>query len=71
MRILEITGECQFRLCEDSEEAAVPEYAILSHTWGLDDTEVTLKDVIEDVVNLECRAKTKKCVNTKYCVETK
>jgi hypothetical protein len=26
----------------------IPPYAILSHTWGLDDEEVTFKDFMED-----------------------
>jgi hypothetical protein len=43
MRLLEYLSDGQFSLTEFFDD--VPPYAILSHTWGLE--EVTFKDMIE------------------------
>jgi hypothetical protein len=46
MRLLQLCGEDDFSLVE-CLGSNVPRYAILSHTWGPDSEEVTLKDLIE------------------------
>ena len=46
MRLLEILGPGQFRLTQDFIDYSHP-YAILSHTWGKDNEEVTFRDMIE------------------------
>jgi hypothetical protein len=43
MRLLEITGSGEFSLTKDYIEN-IPRYAILSHTWGEDEEEVTYDD---------------------------
>ena len=45
MRLLEVTGDHEFRLSDDLEEDRIPPYTILSHTWGPDGEEVTFKDL--------------------------
>jgi hypothetical protein len=45
MRLVESKGPGDFRLVEYFEN--IPQYAILSHTWGADGEEVTFKDVME------------------------
>jgi hypothetical protein len=47
MRLLECDHDGTFRLTEDLSAAKIPPYAILSHTWGHDDDEVTYRDLIE------------------------
>jgi hypothetical protein len=44
MRLLEI-HEHGFKPSPNYEECDIPQYAILSHTWGADGDEVTLKDI--------------------------
>jgi hypothetical protein len=48
MRLLKINAEGELSLVEYIDEQAAPSYAILSHRWGEDHEEVTLKDFIED-----------------------
>ncbi|KAF1813614.1 HET-domain-containing protein [Eremomyces bilateralis CBS 781.70] len=45
MRLLVIDSDGELRLINRVGDN-IPEYAILSHTWGADDEEVTFKDVI-------------------------
>jgi hypothetical protein len=47
MRLLERDSNGEFRLTKDLGKDDVPPYAILSHTWGDDDQEVTYKDLLE------------------------
>jgi hypothetical protein len=42
MRLLELTGE-RIRLC--TFQTDIPRYAILSHTWGEDESEITFADI--------------------------
>ncbi|KAH9904225.1 heterokaryon incompatibility protein-domain-containing protein [Xylariomycetidae sp. FL2044] len=44
MRLLEITPN-GYRLTKDLSKEEIPPYAILSHTWGNDDDEVTFRDL--------------------------
>jgi hypothetical protein len=46
MRLLQIEGSGQLSLVE-YKGRNVPPYAILSHTWGADNEEVSYKDMIE------------------------
>jgi hypothetical protein len=46
MRLLIDQGHQSFSLVE-AEDDDIPRYAILSHTWGADGEEVTLKDLID------------------------
>lgn len=46
MRLLQRQSDVSFRLTKDFVDA-VATYAILSHTWGDDDQEVTFQDVNE------------------------
>jgi hypothetical protein len=46
MRLLELKNNGEFSLSKDLI-SNIPRYAILSHTWGDDDDEVTLKDLME------------------------
>jgi hypothetical protein len=46
MRLLQRNNAGQFSLTEDLNDVSIPEYAILSHTWGADVEEVTFKDII-------------------------
>ncbi|KAF2186301.1 hypothetical protein K469DRAFT_664193 [Zopfia rhizophila CBS 207.26] len=46
MRLLELKSHGEFSLTKDLVDN-IPPYAILSHTWGEDDEEVTFKDVAE------------------------
>jgi len=48
MRLLERDSTGKLRLTKDLGKDDVPPYAILSHTWGDDDKEVTYKDLSED-----------------------
>ena len=46
MRLLEQKADGAYRLIECFGDN-IPRYAILSHTWGADDEEVTFRDVTE------------------------
>jgi hypothetical protein len=46
MRLLE-SCDGKFRLTKDFVQQDVPEYAILSHTWGPDTEEVTFRNVVD------------------------
>jgi hypothetical protein len=48
MRLLEYNNDGEFSLTKDFVGGDIPEYAILSHTWGADIIEVTYKDMIEN-----------------------
>jgi hypothetical protein len=47
MRLLEYNNDGEFSLTKDFFDSEIPEYAILSHTWGADTEEVTYRDVID------------------------
>jgi nucleoside-triphosphatase THEP1 len=47
MRLLEYNNDGELSLTEDFVGGEIPEYAILSHTWGADTEEVTYRDVID------------------------
>jgi hypothetical protein len=47
MRLLEYNNDSEFSLTEDFVSSKIPEYAILSHTWGADTEEVTYRDLID------------------------
>jgi hypothetical protein len=47
MRLLEYNNDGELSLTEDFIGGEIPEYAILSHTWGADTEEVTYRDVID------------------------
>jgi hypothetical protein len=47
MRLLKINADGELSLVEYVDEQAAPPYAILSHRWGEDHEEVTLKDFID------------------------
>src|ERR1700722_15908795 len=46
MRLLKLKDDGEFSLIEFVGNN-IPRYAILSHTWGADDEEVTFKDLME------------------------
>jgi Heterokaryon incompatibility protein (HET) len=46
MRLLELQKDGLISLTEDFHDN-IPPYAILSHTWGADDEELTFKEVVE------------------------
>jgi hypothetical protein len=46
MRLLKCTSDQTFSLTEFVGKD-IPQYAILSHTWGPDSDEVTFKDLVE------------------------
>jgi hypothetical protein len=46
MRLLKVRGDGTLKFTEDLD-SNIPRYAILSHTWGGKDQEVTYKDIIE------------------------
>ena len=46
MRLLRLEEDGGFRLVEFVGKSTPP-YAIISHTWGADDEEVTFKDLID------------------------
>ena len=56
MRLLEIKAHGKFSLTEFSGDN-IPQYAILSHTWGADSEEVTFKDLDLDLVDLTSKSK--------------
>jgi hypothetical protein len=45
MRLLEILPDGDFRLTEFPSDGTIPPYAILSHTWGDENEEVTFEDI--------------------------
>jgi hypothetical protein len=47
MRLLEYNNSGEFSLTKDFGSGKMPEYAILSHTWGPDTQEVTYRDLID------------------------
>ena len=47
MRLLEYNNDGELSLTKDFVGGEIPEYAILSHTWGADTEEVTYRDVID------------------------
>jgi hypothetical protein len=47
MRLLQCNSDGEFSLTEDLVGSKIPEYAILSHTWGADTEEVTYRDLID------------------------
>jgi len=47
MRLLEHRNAGEFSLTKELVGDDIPPYAILSHTWGADDEEVTFKDLVE------------------------
>ena len=56
MRLLEIKAHGKFSLTEFAGDN-IPQYAILSHTWGADSEEVTFKDLDLDLVDLTSKSK--------------
>ena len=47
MRFLEGNSDGDFSLSKDFVGDDIPEYAILSHTWGADTEEVTYRDLMD------------------------
>lgn len=47
MRLLQHNNDAEFSLTEDFASSEIPDYAILSHTWGADTEEVTYRDMVE------------------------
>jgi hypothetical protein len=47
MRLLEYNDDGEFSLTEDIVSGEIPQYAILSHTWGADIEEVTHRGLID------------------------
>src|SRR5262245_4339449 len=47
MRLLEYGHDGEFSLTKDLVGDNIPQYAILSHTWGPDTEEVTFKDLVD------------------------
>jgi hypothetical protein len=48
MHLLERTSAGELSLTKDFVHDNIPEYAILSHTWGADTEEVTFRDLVDD-----------------------
>ena len=46
MRLLRREADNSFRLTEPKQDDDLPPYAILSHTWGVEDEEVTFEDIV-------------------------
>jgi hypothetical protein len=46
MRLLERNNDSEFSLTQDFSDD-IPQYAILSHTWGADTKEVTIRDLMD------------------------
>jgi hypothetical protein len=46
MRLLRLEANGEFSLVEFVGKD-IPRYAVLSHTWGADDEEVTFKDLVD------------------------
>ena len=51
MRLLQLDGDGRLGLIEHFDN--IPPYAILSHTWGADNQEVTFQDIQEDANRLK------------------
>jgi hypothetical protein len=47
MRLLRTPDDGALRLVEYMDEEEIPPYAILSHRWGADNEQVTLRDILE------------------------
>jgi hypothetical protein len=47
MRYLQLQPNGNLRLTGKLRDNAIPQYAILSHTWGDESQEVTFEDVVE------------------------
>jgi hypothetical protein len=47
MRLLQDDEHGNLNLVEYDDDDKIPPYAILSHTWGLDGQEVTLRGLVE------------------------
>ena len=47
MRFLEGNNDGEFSLTTNFVGDNIPEYAILSHTWGVDTEEVTYRDLMD------------------------
>jgi len=47
MRLLERNDRGELSLTKDFGENDIPQYAILSHTWGADTEEVTFRDLVD------------------------
>ncbi|RDW83444.1 vegetative incompatibility protein HET-E-1 [Coleophoma crateriformis] len=47
MRLLQHNNDGEFSLTKDFVSSEIPEYAILSHTWGPEAEEVTYRDLID------------------------
>jgi hypothetical protein len=48
MRLLQCSGDGEFSLTDDfANQDKIPPYAILSHTWGSDEDEVTFEDLAD------------------------
>jgi hypothetical protein len=47
MRLLQYNNEGEFSLTKDFLGDDIPDYAILSHTWGADTEEVTYRDMTD------------------------
>jgi hypothetical protein len=48
MRLLQKSSTGAFSLTKDLADDDLPQYAILSHTWGADGEEVTFDDVMNN-----------------------
>ncbi|KAI7081867.1 hypothetical protein KC356_g8821 [Hortaea werneckii] len=53
MRLLESTADHDLSLTEDLDEDDIPPYAILSHTWGSNEEEVTYKDLADGTAKVK------------------
>lgn len=49
MRLLECNSDEKFSVTKDFVGSKVPEYAILSHTWGSDTEEITFQDLKDGI----------------------
>jgi hypothetical protein len=47
MRLLQYNSDGRLNLTKDFASREIPEYAILSHTWGADAEEVTYRDLVD------------------------
>ncbi|KAK1036251.1 hypothetical protein LTR74_018861, partial [Friedmanniomyces endolithicus] len=47
MRLLKSLSGRDLEFTKDLDEDDVPQYAILSHTWGADEEEVCYKDFVD------------------------
>lgn len=47
MRLLECNSSYEFSLTKDFVGGGIPQYAILSHTWGADVDEVSYRDLVD------------------------